>query len=527
MPVLTRRDFIHKVAALTGSGYTAMVALDMVPAAPAQSLYLQGRVTGKKVIILGAGMAGLAAAYELSKVGYECVILEARARAGGRVWTIRPGTKETEIDGSPQTCRFDQGQFFNAGAMRIPHHHTSVLAYCRELDVPIENFNNINEGAYYYSEGSGPYSNKRIRQRELHNDMRGYTSEMLAKVMDQSQLDTPLTQEDKEKIIEYLIAEGGLDRNRLYKGSARRGFETSPGAYGQAGKSLVPPSLVELLQSGFYDAYFYRIPEYTYEQQSTMLMVAGGTDKLTNAFVKQLGKKITYNAEVTRILKTEKGAKVAYKDIAKGTVHELTGDYCICTIPLPVLSGIEHNFSSDVARAIDLIPYNNTCKIGMQFKRRFWEEDDNIFGGVSRTNMDITQIVYPCTGYFTKKGVLIGYYNYGGTAERIGNLSLADREKLALEQGHKIHPQYTTEFENSFSVAWQKIRYSQGGWAIYPPDVRQKYYPTLSKPDGNVYFAGDHTSYLTAWIAGAFEAAYQTVKSIHERAQKYDSKSEP
>ncbi len=520
MTALTRRHFIQKVAALTGSGYTAMVAMDMIPAAPAQPLNLQGSGQGKKIIILGAGMAGLATAYQLNQLGYDCTILEARTRAGGRVWTIRPGTKETELEGEVQTCRFDEGQYFNAGAMRIPHHHASVIQYCRELGVPMENFNNINEGAYYYSDGAGPYSNKRIRQRELHNDVRGYTSELLAKAMDQSSLDLPVTKEDKEKIIEYLIAEGSLDRNKIYKGSARRGFDVPPGAYAQAGTPGAIPSLVELLQSGFYDANFYRIPEYTYEQQSTMLMVSGGTDRLTAAFVKHLGKKITHNAEVTKILKTETGVKVSYKDTLKGTIQEITGNYCVCTIPLPVLSNIEHNFSPNVSRAIDLIPHNNACKIGLQFKRRFWEEDDNIFGGVSRTNMDITQIVYPCTGYFSKKGVLIGYYNYGNTAGKIGDMPLANRERLALDQGSKIHPQYKTEFESSFSVAWQKIKYSQAGWAIFPPDVRANYYPALSQPDGNVYFAGDHTSYLTAWIAGAFESAHQTVKSIHERVQK-------
>lgn len=520
MSTSTRRDFIRKVAALTGSGYTAMVALDMVPAAPAMPLNLPGSGNGKKIIILGAGMAGLAAAYQLGKLGYDCVLLEARNRPGGRVWTVRPGTKETELDGAPQTCGFDQGQFFNAGAMRIPHHHASVIQYCRELGVPLQNFNNTNEGAFYYSEGKGKYANQRIRQRELHNDIRGYTTEMLSKVMDQTTLDAPLTQEDKEKIIEYLMAEGSLERNRVYKGSARRGFATPPGAYAQAGASVVPPSLVELLQSGFMDANFYRIPEYTYEQQNTMLMVTGGTDKLTDALVKKLAKKPVYNAEVKKIMKTDNGVAITYRNTAENTEQQITGDYCVCTIPLPVLAGVENNFSSNTARAIDLIPYNNTAKIGLQFKRRFWEEDDGIFGGISRTNMDITQIVYPCTDYFSKKGVLIGFYTYGATAGKIGDLTLTDREKLALEQGGKIHSQYKTEFENSFSIAWQKTKYSQGGWAMYPADVREKYYPALLQPEGNVYFAGDHTSYLTAWIAGAFEAAHQTVQAIHGRVQQ-------
>jgi monoamine oxidase len=197
--------------------------MDLIPKSPARTLSLQGNGNGKRIIILGAGMAGLAAAYELGKVGYECTVLEVRNRPGGRIWTIRKGTKETEIDGAEQTCGFDEGQYFNAGAMRIPHHHESVIRYCRELGVPLESFNNTNEGAFYYSDGgSGPLANKRIRQRELHSDMRGYTAELLAKAFDQSALDLALTPEDKEIIIEYLVAEGDLDTGRLYKGTSRR-----------------------------------------------------------------------------------------------------------------------------------------------------------------------------------------------------------------------------------------------------------------------------------------------------------------
>ncbi len=520
-PILTRRNFIQKAAQLTGSGYTAMTALNLIPASPAKALSLEGHGQGKRIIILGAGMAGLAAAYELGKLGYQCTVLEARERAGGRVWTVRRGTKEKELDGPEQTCQFDEGQYFNGGAMRIPHHHQSVIRYCRELGVPLENFNNTNEGAYYYCEGGkGELANKRIRQRELHNDMRGYTTELLAKAMDGQALDLPLTKEDRDKIIEYLIAEGGLNANKLYKGGSRRGYLTPPGAYEQSGKMADAPALLSLVQAGYADPYFYNVAEYTYEQQNTMLMISGGTDRLTDAFVKRIGKKIVYGAAVKEIRKGENGARVVYTDTKSGTEKELLGDFCICTIPLPVLSTIENDFSSNVQRAIDLIPYNNTCKIGLQFKRRFWEEDDSIFGGMSRTNLDITQIVYPCADYLTPKGILIGCYNYGSSAERVGNLSLGDREKLALEQGGKIHPQYRQEFEKAFSLAWQKIPYSLGGWALYSPEARQRYYPALLQPEGTIYFAGEHTSYLTAWIAGAFESALRTVESIHQRAQK-------
>jgi monoamine oxidase len=207
--------------------------------------------------------------------------------------------------------------------------------------------------------------------------------------------------------------------------------------------------------------------------------------------------------------------KVVYKD-AQGT-HELAADLCICTLPLPVLSNITHNFSSDVSRAIDFVPYIQTGKIGLQFKRRFWEEDEQIYGGITHTNNELTQIFYPSYDYLSQKGILIGYYNFNEKAQRVGELTYAQREQLALQKGQLIHPQYPREFEQSFSVSWHKQPYSLGGWALYSPEERQTHYQALLKPEHNVYFAGEHTTYLTAWMAGAFESARSVVAAVHGR----------
>lgn len=99
-------------------------------------------------------------------------------------------------------------------------------------------------------------------------------------------------------------------------------------------------------------------------------------------------------------------------------------------------------------------------------------------------------------------------------------MSLAAREDYALSQGAKIHPQYHKEFETSFSVDWKKIKYNLGGWASYTADDRKNYYPTLCKPDGRIYLAGEHISYITAWQAGAIESARKVVTEIHERVMK-------
>ena len=132
----TRREFLRKVAQAGGyrATYLTMQAMGLLgTAALAEPLALEpGSRHGTKVVILGAGIAGLSAAYELGKAGYDCTVLEARDRVGGRNWTIRRGTTLDMTDGSRQVCEFDEGLYWNAGAARLPSHHQAMLGYCNE-----------------------------------------------------------------------------------------------------------------------------------------------------------------------------------------------------------------------------------------------------------------------------------------------------------------------------------------------------------------------------------------------------------
>jgi len=238
-------------------------------------------------------------------------------------------------------------------------------------------------------------------------------------------------------------------------------------------------------------------------------------DRIAAAFEKQVGGLIRYHAEVSSIHNLEQGVKVVYKD--KTGEKTLQADLCICTIPLPVLSNIDHNFSSEASRAIDSIVYMSTGKIGLQFKRRFWEEDEGIYGGITHTNNPLTQIFYPSYDYLSGKGILIGYYNFNDKAVATGNLSYLQREQFALDKGSLIHPQYRPEFERSFSVSWHKTKYNLGGWALYSAEERQTLYKALLQPDKQVYFAGEHLTYLNAWMAGALESARSVVGALHSR----------
>lgn len=116
---LTRRQFLTRVAAAGGASlaYEAMTGLSLLAAPTPAPFGLQGRVSGVRVVILGGGLAGMTVAYELGKVGYDCRVLEARGRPGGRVLTVRRGTTSEE-DGARETAAFDNGLYFNAGPSR-------------------------------------------------------------------------------------------------------------------------------------------------------------------------------------------------------------------------------------------------------------------------------------------------------------------------------------------------------------------------------------------------------------------------
>ena len=499
---LTRRHFLTRVAAAGGASllYESMTGLGLLAQATQAPFGLQGRVSGTRVLILGGGLAGLTVAYELGKVGYDCRVLEGRARPGGRCFTVRRGTVSEE-EGSTQTAAFDEGLYLNAGPMRIPHHHQTTLGYCRELQVPVEVFVADSESAYLYQTRSATLSGRRIRMREARADFDGYISELLSKALSQQQLDQPLTSEDREKLLAYLRRLGALDQQRQYRGSPRRQGYT---------QRTEPLPLHDLLGANF-DFYL----GIDWDSQPAMLQVVGGMDRLPAALAARLGNRITYRAAIREIRQGEQGVWATYAD-ADGRIRRVDADYMVSTIPLPVLSGLQKDLSPPVQSAIAASVYDGAGRIGLQFKRRFWETDDHIYGGRTWTDQEIGQIIYPSHGFQTAKGVLVGFFLDFNRQMR--ERSPAERQRLALEQGTRIHPQYAAEFETAFSVSWPRVPWNRGSWRQETP-AALKALAALQQPDGRVYFAGDYMTDLSSFMQGAFESARDTATKIHARVR--------
>jgi monoamine oxidase len=521
---VSRRQFLQRVGVAGGAGvlYGTMGGLGLTPVAQAapfeppkrSDFTLTGR-SSKRVVVIGAGIAGLTTAYELGKAGYDVTVLEARNRPGGRNWTVRGGTTETYLDGETQTARFAPGHYMNAGPARIPQHHTT-MDYARELGVQLEVFANQNAQAYYYNENVGALSGTKIRHREAKADVYGYISELLARSADQGALDTALTAEDRTRLIEFLRSFGALNSSNRYVGSSRRGYSLEPGAGTQAGTTTSPLSLSEVLASqvGLNFAF-----EFGWDQAMLMFQPVGGMDRIPYALEKAVGRnKIRYGAEVRSITNTSTGVDVVYVGPA-GRQRLVSADYCVCTIPPHILRRMATNFAPEVETALGVPVPVSTGKIGLQYGERWWEEQDDLYGGITNTNMDLSTIWYPSYGFNAVKGVVVGYYNFGANAQLYDDMPHAQREARAIAQGVKIHGEVYRQVETSFSVPWRKVRYSEGGWVSWPSRTSGAY-ERLLRPDGNTYFAGDHLSYTIAWQHGAFESARKVVTDLHTRVLK-------
>jgi monoamine oxidase len=507
---LTRRTFLQQLGAVGGSSlvFSTMTSWDLMAGSAGQRPGLSGRPAKSKVVILGAGLSGMVVGYELGKLGYDYQILEARERVGGLQWSVRKGTEHTEVGGERQVCTFDEGQYVNVGPWRIPYSHDGVLNYCKELGVPVQVFLNEADGNYFYFEGNsaGALSNKKIRMREVKADLTGAINELLVKAIDQKKLDLPLTPEDQKRLTSYLISQGYLDTTtRSYHAFENRGEGD-------------PYQLAQLLQGPFSQR-LRSVPAIEGTTAAPMFQPIGGMDQITKGFQRAMDpKRITLGAEVQSVHQDDKGVKVTYLETKSGKKTELNADYVVVCMPLNLVARMDINLAPELMQAAKEVNYSNSAKMGLAMKRRFWEEDDKIFGGHLYSNLPIGEFSYPSYDYFTKKGVLLGLYSNGP----VGNLAdqpVAARVEHVLTHASKVHPQIRTEFESAYAVWWRKVKYNEGGYASGRSAERRK---TLSMVDNRIVLgsAANTPHSEPDWQEGAISAGWQALKSIHERAMR-------
>ena len=249
---------------------------------------------------------------------------------------------------------------------------------------------------------------------------------------------------------------------------------------------------------------------------TNMVRLDGGMDHLPRAFLPALKDHIRFGAKMVAIDQSPDEVTVHYQT-ATGR-YSITGDYAIITVPFPVLRHVEimKPFSSAKRKSIRQLHYDASAKILLQFRRRFWEDDDGIFGGGSVTDLPIRVVYYPDYGRETGRGVVLASYTWSEDAQRWGSLDPRDRISQALENLSCIHPQVRDEFEVGASKMWHDDEFQGGAFALFDPGQQTLLHRHIVEPEGRIYFAGEHTSLCHAWIQGAIESGLRAAKNIHE-----------
>jgi monoamine oxidase len=447
----------------------------------------------KKVIIVGAGMAGLVAGYELKRAGHEPVILEAQRRVGGRVHTLRDP--------------FTHGLYAEVGAMRIPRAHELTLKYIDKFGLRTSDFTMDNPRAYYYVGGrkvciADACADPSLLGFETGEHERGFTAGQLWLRCIQPLIERLQTERDGawEEIVsqydQYSTREF-LELNGWSEGAIEM--------YGLLAnqEAVMNSSFLELFREDAGNYY------------TNMLEIEGGTDRLPHAFLPELASNIRFGAKMIAIDQSPEDVTVHYQTRA-GRFGE-KGDYAILTVPFPVLRHVEvlKPFTRAKQRAIRQLHYDASAKILFQCRRRFWEEDEGIFGGGTITDLPIRNLYYPDHGRETGRGVILASYTWSEDAQRWGSLSPQDRIDQALEDVAEIHPQILKEFEVGTSWMWHDDEFAGGAFALFDPGQQTLLYDEIIRPEGRIHFAGEHASLYHAWIQGAIESGLRAAIAVH------------
>ena len=562
---VSRRQFLMRVGQAGGysAAFVAMQGLGLAETQAAKVEAVQARPgsgQGTTVVVLGGGIAGLASAYELRNLGYNVTLLEARARPGGRNYTVRGGDTVTLTDGSVQRCTWTPGHYQNFGPARLPSIHPNILGYCKKLGVELQVEVNMSRSAHLQNDEA--MGGKPAVMRQVVNDTRGHVSELLMKCMNQGALEAELTGADRQRMMDFLRVYGPLDQAGSYTGSDRAGYSHVAGAGDDTGVLSEPIDMHTLLKAKFWQGMLF---DEQFDMQATMFQPVGGMDRIPYAFAKSLGGIVKYSAPVTAIHNRENGVEVRYTE--DGVPKILKADYCINALPLPLLRKIENNLSAPYTKVIGECSYAHAYKVAWE-SRRFWEQDYNIYGGLEFVNTGCSPIWFPSAELFSDRGIAVsGYSDERGTpfeAMDLGGKFAESRRSM-----ERLHPGHGVELEKPMYYGWGKSEWNEGSWIrAYAPEEKgtepvasrgapggvpggegkaaksqqspgvalnrqtgqgaapaaartgtNPGYETLIQPDGRIIFAGDHTTHVVAWQEGACLSALRAVQLVSDQVK--------
>lgn len=523
----------------------------LAPPPEITSLANPGQFKGIRVGIIGGGLAGLSAAFELKKLGFDCTVFDALDdRIGGRVYT-HYFDREKKL----------YGEF---GAMRIPVLHETVWHYINLFGLDTLPFVQENENAWIYLKNirvrNDPSGQNVMRYIYPQYDLKPAEQRVPWQQLSYHGIESPLLAASAAERSEILQVLPEYSRPVLVWDACNNRQIISSTRLGNNAINLIS-NFFPLMGQDLYASYLDYIQEQYTADLSYLYQIRGGMVSLPAAFHKALSAKssgkyypgipqqclgnVEYKAGhwVTAIHRNPENGKVVLCHTPNNACRELSEefDFAVCAIPFSTLRtvDIEPLFSllkMQAIREVNYIPSQKTCFL---CKERFWEyggSGKRIIGGASITDLPISQIYYPsyqrsggtaCPA--RDPGVLIASYNFNLETTRLAEIPerFRFRElKREVEQVQGLPKGYLDSVvTQSMTHNWNTDPRFRGALCFYTPEQRRLFSvaSVLPEYDGRVFFAGEHTSAKHRWMQGALksgmEAANQLVLSCINQIQ--------
>ena len=458
-----------------------MMAAALAPvAAPVVRWQQAGPV--QQIVILGGGLAGLTAAYELQRLGHDVIVLEAQTRPGGRVKTVRDP--------------YPAGLYTEAGAENIPAVHDLTQHYAREMGLTLVPNSVPGMRSLYHVRG----------QRVLPGDSAVWPFDLTAEERALGQ--NGLFAKYFDAAIQEALAAGWATapvRAMLpWDGQTPGAWLKSKGA---------SPAAAELMTLGFGlefgSAASFLLHSINSRGAGINFRVDGGNDRLPRAIASRV--RVRYGAPVESVTQDDRRVTIVVR--AAGGSETLAADRVICALPCPVIGSILAGawLSDQKARAIREQHYSRTVKVFLQTRTRFWLSDR--FSGYATTDLPIERLTPDPGADPGSRGALTAY-PIAGYANTLEGMSEQARVQAALDQARQIFPAIADQFEGGVSHSWGADPWQRGAFALHTPG-QIGFIDVLAKSEGRIHFAGEHTSPWTGWMQGAFESARRVVKEIN------------
>lgn len=485
---VTRLNRRTALQAAVAAGVSALPLAGSAQAAPPIRDLPDRAAPRSRVIVLGAGLAGLASAYLLAERGHDVQVLEAQDRPGGRVQTVRSG--------------FERDGFAEMGAVRIFETHHWTQKWVRELGLALTPYDDGQRAFHLRGRRFLPPTPgspwpvpglSRDEQPDPAARIPDYVETGFEQLGDIEDPGWPGSVPSARRLDRTTI--GGYLHGRGASRAWRDWFYAQNGRIDRVNAAAV--FAVESLQGG-----------------ERLTGISGGNDRLPYALAASLGDRVRYGAEVVGLGRDRDGVTVTYVD--RGGQHELRADRCVCALPFAPLRRVRlgSGFSDRKRAAIGGLRYMPAARCYFQTSGQPWRHDPlGRLGGIDLVATDtMAGRVWNTTSQQPALAMVHAYMfdtealDFAGHGHR--------REDVTRRLFDRLLPGIRGQDVGVASKAWQEDRWAGGGWGWVPPGDLHWMLPAMRRPEGRIHYAGEHTSLWIAWMNGALESAERVVSEV-------------